>query len=197
MIGRFSKAGAALAILLFCAAGCGDNTRNQSQTKTGGGGTRTGTGTGGAGGVDQDFVTTAASAGMAEVETGKLALERASREDVKRFAQKMVDDHGKANRELLALAKQKNIPVSERMNAEHQAAVDKLSKLKGAEFDKAYIKIQVDEHVKAVELFEGESKNGNDADLKGFASKTLPTLQEHLKMARAMAAGKGSAAHKE
>jgi len=110
-----------------------------------------------------DFVTMAASAGMAEVKLGQLAAEHASSDDVKKFGQHMVDDHTKANKELMSIVEKKNITVSKELDKKHQAAMDELSKLKGAEFDRAYMAQMVKDHQEAVKLFEGEAKEGQDA----------------------------------
>lgn len=132
--------------------------------------------------ADSHFVAEAASGGMAEVELGKLATQKASSDDVKKFGQKMVDDHSKANDELKQIASQENIMVPSEMNAKDKATVDRMSALSGAAFDKAYVKDMVMDHKKDVAAFQKEANTGKDDAVKGFASKTLPTLQEHLKM---------------
>jgi len=118
------------------------------------------------------------------VNLSRIALKRASDAGVKKFAQHMIDDHEKANKELIKLADQKKFKVSATMDAEHQALSTKLLKLSGSEFDREYMKGQVKDHKDTVALFEKESKNGSDADLKKWADKTLPTLRKHLKMAQ-------------
>jgi putative membrane protein len=133
---------------------------------------------------DQQFVMNVAKDGMAEVELGKLAQEKASSADVKKFAQRMVDDHSKANDELKTLAQNKNITLPTAVDATHKAHVDRMSKLSGEAFDRAYMQDMVADHRKAVEAFRMESKTGKDADVKAWAAKTLPTLEEHLKMAQ-------------
>jgi len=135
-------------------------------------------------GADSTFMKTAAMDGMAEVEHGRLAAQNAASDEVKQFAQRMVDDHGKANDELKALASQKNVTLPTELDAKHKAMQDKLSKLKGQAFDKAYMTHMVTAHKQAVTLFQQEAKSGKDAETKAFAEKTLPTLQEHLKMAQ-------------
>jgi putative membrane protein len=136
---------------------------------------------------DHMFMTEAAIGGMTEVRLGQLATERAASADVKMFGQHMVDDHGKANEELMSLASQKNVTLPTTLDAKHQAMVDKLSKLSGAEFDSAYMKEMVKDHEKDVSEFEKASKSAEDADLKAWAAKTLPTLRSHLQMARDVA----------
>ena len=127
------------------------------------------------------FVKKAAQDGMTEVEVGKVALAKSSDESVRSFAQRMVDDHGKANAELSSIAMAKGIEVPKELDAEHQAMVDALSAKSGSEFDREYSKHMKMDHSKAVALFEAGSKS-RDADLAGFAKKTLPTLKQHKQM---------------
>ena len=144
--------------------------------------------------ADSAFMHTAAIGGMAEVELGKLAVANATSSDVKQFAQRMVDDHSKANDELKALAAQKNVKLPAELDAKHKAVVDKLAKQKGAGFDAAYMSEMVNDHNTDVALFQKESKSGKDAETKAWAAKTLPTLQDHQKMAKEIHAktGKGT-----
>jgi putative membrane protein len=140
-----------------------------------------------AGGTDTKFANMAARDGEAEVIAGKLAAEKASSEDVKKFGQQMVDDHTKANEELKSIAKSKNIDLEKAQaqgTKKGERISQKLSKLEGADFDKGYVMVMLKEHESAVKQFEGESKNGQDEELKAFAAKTLPTLQHHLEMVK-------------
>jgi len=139
---------------------------------------------------DSHFAMTAASGGMTEVALGKMASEKASSQAVKDFGQKMVDDHTKANGELKTIATSKNMTLPTAPNAKDQATIDKMSALSGAAFDKAYIRDMVMDHKNDVALFTKEANSGSDSDLKGFASKTLPTLQDHQKMINDIAAKK-------
>lgn len=136
------------------------------------------------GSADLGFVTEAAQGGMAEVELGKLAAEKAGDADVKKFGQHMVDDHSKANEELMSIAAAKNITLPSGLDAKDKALHNRLSKLSGAAFDRAYMSAMVNDHVKDVNAFKREASAGKDADVKAFAAKTLPTLQDHLMMAR-------------
>jgi len=129
---------------------------------------------------DAKFVTEAANGGMAEVELGQLAQQKAQHADVKAFGEMMIKDHSKANDELTALAQAKNITVPATVGAEQQKVKDDLAKKTGREFDKAYIDEMVEDHEKDVKLFEDASKNLKDAELKAFVDKTLPTLRTHL-----------------
>jgi putative membrane protein len=135
-------------------------------------------------GEDRTFVMKAAQDGMAEVELGRAAQQQASSDAVKQFGQRMVTDHGKANEELKSIVANKGVSLPSALDKEHAAHGEKLKRLKGPEFDREYMKHMVDDHKKAVALFEKTSKSAKDSDVKGFASKTLPTLQEHLKMAQ-------------
>jgi putative membrane protein len=133
--------------------------------------------------ADHAFVTDAAKGGMAEVELGKLAAEKGSSAQVKQFGQRMVDDHSKANDELKALAAKKNIALPTDIDAKDKELHSRLSKLSGAEFDRVYMQAMLKDHRKDVNEFKKESTSGKDPDVKQFAAKTLPTLEDHLKMA--------------
>jgi len=133
--------------------------------------------------ADSTWAQKAAQGGMAEVKLGQLASSRGSSQLVKDFAQTMVDDHSKANDELKEIASRKGITLPSDLSAKDQTAYDGLSKLSGAEFDKAYIADMVRDHRAGVQEFRHESTNGTDPDLKAFASKTLPVIEHHLSMA--------------
>jgi len=135
---------------------------------------------------DAKFVTEAANGGMAEVELGQLAQQKAQHADVKAFGEMMIKDHSKANDELTALAQAKNITVPATVGAEQQKVKDDLAKKTGREFDKAYIDEMVEDHEKDVKLFEDASKNLKDAELKAFVDKTLPTLRTHLEHSKSV-----------
>jgi putative membrane protein len=128
------------------------------------------------------FVQKAAQDGMTEVELGKVALAKSRNAEVRDFAQRMVTDHGKANNELAALARQKGIDAPNKLDAEHQAMVQKFEGKSGAAFDNEYSRHMSMDHTKAISLFEAASKS-EDPDFAGFAKKTLPTLKEHKKLA--------------
>ena len=133
---------------------------------------------------DAAFMRQVAGANTAEIEHGRLAAQNAESADVKQFAQRMVDDHSKALDELKGLASQKQVTLPTELEGKHKAMHDKLMKLKGAAFDKAYMGHMVTSHQGAVALFQRESKSGQDPEAKAWAAKVLPTVQEHLKMAR-------------
>jgi putative membrane protein len=129
--------------------------------------------------ADKKFVTEAAIGGMAEVEMGKMAADKASSADVKAFGQRMVDDHSKANDELKAFAAQKSVTLPAALDATHKAKADQMGKLSGAAFDRAYVREMVADHNKDVAAFKHASTTAADADLKAWAAKTLPTLEAH------------------
>jgi putative membrane protein len=129
---------------------------------------------------DTKFIKESALGGMAEVEMGKLATQKASSDAVKQFGQRMVDDHSKANQQLKQAAAKSNIEVPTSLDSKHQSHIDKLAKLSGPEFDKAYLKDQVKDHEHDVDKFKDEAQYGSDPNVKQFAMATLPTLQEHL-----------------
>jgi putative membrane protein len=130
--------------------------------------------------ADQEFIKEAAAGGMAEVELGKLASQKATDPQVKQFAEKMVTDHGKANDELKKLAEEKNITLPTAIDAQHKATHDRLEKLSGAAFDRAYVQDMLQDHQKDVSEFRKQASSAKDADVKAWAAKTLPTLEQHL-----------------
>jgi putative membrane protein len=143
----------------------------------------------------------AAQGGMAEVELGQLAQQNGQSQEVKDFGKKMVEDHSKANDQLKQLASQKGVSLPTDLDAKDKATKARLEKLKGPQFDQAYMKDMVTDHKKDVAEFEKESKSAKDPDVKSWAGQTLPTLQSHLKMAEEYSAngqkeaGKSASAH--
>lgn len=133
--------------------------------------------------TSNSFVDNAAEGGITEIEASKLALQKSSSADVKTFAQHMVTEHTKANQELATLAKKLDIEVPD-----DAALTDKAKKaileMRDESFDEAYANNQVAAHEKTVELFKKESTSSDNAELKAFATKTLPTLEAHLKAAK-------------
>jgi putative membrane protein len=144
--------------------------------------------------ADLKFAREAAVGGMEEVELGRVAVQNASNDQVKQFGQRMIDDHTKANDELKSIAAKQNITLPTDLDAKHRAMVDRMKALKGAEFDRTYMKNMVQDHEHDIAEFQKEASSGSDSDIQGFASRTLPTLQDHLRMAqdaaKAVGAGK-------
>lgn len=144
--------------------------------------------------ASDDFVEDASAKGVAEVEAGKLALEKGTAADVKTFADMMVKDHTAANQKLKALADKKNIDVSDDAELLDKAKAMILELRSAKSFDQAYANNQVKAHEATIEIFEDEIKNGEDAELKAFATETLPKLKAHLVEAKKLAAAHGGAA---
>ena len=134
--------------------------------------------------ADGRFVTTAAEGGLAEVQLGQLAKDKGSNQTVRDFGDQMVKDHTEANNQLKSVASSKGVNVPDSLNAKDKALYDRLSKLSGPQFDRAYINAMVKDHQEDVSEFRKVSRSAKDADIKSFASKTLPTLEHHLKMAQ-------------
>jgi putative membrane protein len=133
--------------------------------------------------ADKTFVMNAAQGGMTEVQLGQLATDKASSQDVKDFGSKMVTDHGKAGDELKSIATSKGLTLPDKLDAKHQAMVDKMSKLSGAAFDKAYVTAMVKAHKADDAAFAKEASDGSDADIKAFADKTdKDVVKMHLQM---------------
>lgn len=130
--------------------------------------------------ADTAFAMKAAQGGMAEVKLGQLAVEKATNPDVKAFAQRMVDDHTKANDNLKSVAAAENMTLPSDVNVKDQAEYNKLSQLSGTAFDKAYVNDMIKDHEMDIKDFQKEASKGKDRQLKAFASSTLPTLQSHL-----------------
>jgi putative membrane protein len=135
---------------------------------------------------DAHFAKEAAQGGTAEVKLGQLAQEKGTKDTVKSFGKRMVDDHSKAGDKLKDVASRQNIPLPSDLSAKDQATYDRLSKLNGAAFDRAYARDMVKDHETDVAAFQREANAGKDESLKSFASETLPTLQDHLKHAKEM-----------
>jgi putative membrane protein len=132
---------------------------------------------------DADFAVEAADAGLLEVQMSTLALTKASSPQVKQFAQTMVNDHTKAHNELEALAQQKNITLPTVMGDQHQRKYDNCKDKTGAEFDKEYMDLMVKEHKQAINKFEDQAEDGNDPEIKTWASGKLAVLRQHLEHA--------------
>lgn len=133
---------------------------------------------------DKKFAKDVALTAMVEVELGKLAAQKASREDIKQLGQKIVDNHAKANDQLKEVAGKENIPIPDALDSKHQSRVDKLSKLSGENFDKAYVKEELKDHQAEVRDFSAEAQSGSDPNVRQFASNMLPTLQQELAMVK-------------
>jgi putative membrane protein len=150
-------------------------------------GTPTGTGTGtetqSTKQADQAFVTSAASSGQLEVRLSEVALQKAVTVETRELSRIMVNHHSKANSELQSLARQQGLAYSASLRVEHQAIYDRVSKLTGAAFEKAYATEMEAAHQQDVTLFQGASQGNLNVSLRGYAIKTLPVLQGYLRLA--------------
>lgn len=133
---------------------------------------------------DKEFVQLAASGGQFEVKIGEVAKTKAANELVRNFGEKLVTDHTKANEKLMTIAKAVQIEGADKMNEKDQKEFDKLNGLSGAEFDKAFMEKQVKCHDEAVKMFKRATTEAKNAEVKQFATDTLPKLEEHLKHAK-------------
>ena len=132
----------------------------------------------------EDFVKQATIGGLMEVELGRYAEQNASNPRVKNFGAMMVRDHTKGNEELKSIATGKRLEVPSAIDNQHMNDINELEQIKGTEFDSEYIKDMVDDHEKDVSEFKNQAENGKDAEIKSFASRTLPILQAHLDSAK-------------
>lgn len=135
---------------------------------------------------DANFIREAMQLGAAEVRIGELAQQKAMNSSLREFGQMIVTDHQKSNDELKQLAQQKQASISTAtaMSSREQEMVDKLSSAQGRDFDRMCERDLVSTHEKAVRAFKHEAEHGQDADLRAFAQKTLPTLEQHLQQAK-------------
>lgn len=133
---------------------------------------------------DKKFLTKAAQGGMMEVALGQQAKQKGVAADVKSFGDRMVTDHGKANDELKQLAAKKGFVLPTQLDDDHAKQIDKLSKLSGVKFDEGYADKMVDDHKDDVKEFKDASTDLKDPDIRAWAAKTLPVLEDHLTMAK-------------
>ena len=133
--------------------------------------------------ADQQFIRRAAVGNLEEVELGKLAVQKSLSNDVKKFAQQMIDDHSKASDHLKQLAAKKGIRLPSNANASSRATANRLNKMSGDQFDNAYMAQMLKDHKQDVEDFRKESKTTQDRDIRGFVTETLPILEDHPKKA--------------
>ena len=147
---------------------------------------------------DRVFAEKAASAGLAEVAITKHTMNRAASAEVKKLAEHLHKDHSKANEELKVIAAAKGIALPAAPDVEKKIVVEQIFALSGADLDRTVLQKLEAAHRESIKLFEREASEGSDAELKAFASKTLPTLREHLKMVEAGdVAGDGAHAAKK
>jgi putative membrane protein len=133
---------------------------------------------------DRTFAREAAQADLAEIELGQLAEQKATNQSVKQFAQKIVADHQQNNNQFKEIAQKLNLTLPTTLSAKDQTLKSQLESKSGQAFDRDYVRHMVTGHEQAIKLFQRQANSGTNPELKNFASQTLPTLQEHLKMAK-------------
>jgi putative membrane protein len=162
----------------------------QSHTPATAGGDRSGSAqkSGNLTSTDRAFLMTAAQDGKMEVEISQMAANRASKKEVKNYAQRMVTDHTRANQELMSLARTKGLDLKDEPSygERRKNMIEPMSRMSGADFDREFMKQQVEHHRTDVASFEKHSKAADDPDVRAWAQKTLPVLREHLKMAESV-----------
>ena len=141
---------------------------------------------------EKEFMANAARGGMLEVQLGNLATQKASSNDVKQFGERMATDHGQLGQKLQQLASNLNVTLPQDLKPEQQAIVSRFEKLTGKAFDRDFMKEMVNDHTKDISEFERAASQATNPDIKQFVSEALPTLREHLKMAREIAAKLGA-----
>ena len=134
-----------------------------------------------------EFGAKASISNLFELASSTIAVERATGDDVKAFAEQMILDHTTAAQEMAAAAAEEGIAPATELDDQHKQILDEMADLGGEEFDAAYVQAQVKAHDEAVALFEGYSTNGAEGPLKEFATKTLPTLKQHQEHVRGLA----------
>ena len=142
--------------------------------------------------ADRTFMNKAAQGNMAEVEMGKLAQQNAQSQEVKDFGSRMVTDHSAAMDKLKEIAKAQGVTLPAQLSAKDKAMLDKMSKLHGDTFDKAYMHDMLQDHQTDVAEFKRESKAVKDPQLKDWVTSTLPTLESHLDQAKKVASSVGA-----
>jgi putative membrane protein len=133
---------------------------------------------------DMKFMKDAAMNSQLEIKMSQMALNQSNNQQVRQFAQRILNDHTKASQDLTSIAQQKGLTVDTTLDAKQQKTIDDLASKSGADFDRAYMKEATKDHKKDIKAFEKEANKGQDADLKSFASRTLPVLKEHETMAK-------------
>jgi putative membrane protein len=135
---------------------------------------------------EESFWTVAADGGLADVEMGKIATQKAQNPEVKKFAQMIVAEHTKANTELRAIAARQKVTLPTEIGPRHKSTIDELNRLAGADFDNEYVQAMVDAHEADVQLFEDQAEDQADQHASAFAAKTLPVLRKHLEAIKAI-----------
>jgi putative membrane protein len=140
--------------------------------------------------ADKAFIREAGGGGLFEVDSGHKAVDKATDSQIKTIGQRMIDDHTRLNMELTDFASSKGVNETPTISGKDKAMLERLDKANGADFDREYVKMGLDDHRKDLAKFEHEASSANNRELRDWAGKTVPTLREHLNMfedrARAM-----------
>ena len=136
--------------------------------------------------ADKAFIKMAAEADMTEAHIGQMAENQSSQSEVKDFAQKLIHDHTDAYQQLTAVAVKTGDPIPTGINVRKIAAVEQLMKLKGARFDHLFVQEEIRDHERAIAQFKREAAHGKDLEVKAYASKMIPILEDHLRLAHAL-----------
>lgn len=134
--------------------------------------------------AEHNFIVDAASGAMMEIQLGQYAASNAASPAVKQFGQMMVTDHKQSDSMLTVIAQLKNVAIPNVPGDKHQQHINELSKKKGADFDKEYMKLMVEDHEDDIKKFEEMSKDAKDEDIRQFATNSLPVLKKHLEQAK-------------
>lgn len=140
---------------------------------------------------DSSFLRNAAQEGMTEVELARVAQDQASSPEVRQLAQQMLDDHSNSNQRLRQIARDQNVSLPTQLDVSHRAQLDRLATLRGESFDRQYIQTMLDAHERTIDLYDREARSGSNAQVRTFARDTLPTLRQHLQLARTTASDLG------
>jgi putative membrane protein len=135
---------------------------------------------------DKEFMTEAAQSNMLEVVLGREIVRRAKSSEVKAFGERMVTDHAKANDELRRIAERRGVTLPMELDEEHRRELAQLAALSDEKLDKEYAALMVEEHTHDVEAFRDASNKIQDPELRAWAAKTLPMLEEHLARAKSL-----------
>jgi len=136
--------------------------------------------------MDSDFLREANTGNLKEIELGRVAVRQANSEKVRNFGQRMIDDHTKMSQEVMQVARSKGLDLNDQLPSEARSDINRLSSVNGADFDRQYIKAMVQDHEKDADAFDREARTGDDASVRSLASRALPTIREHLRMAKDM-----------
>jgi putative membrane protein len=163
--------------------GCAHDPQNQGAPETGSASV-SGTAASQLSSTDMHFIKAASQGGIAEVKMGYMGVQSGTSQEVKNLGQKLIQDHTAANKELEQLAARKGVALTGDIDSKHQKELDTLSKLNGAEFDKAYLHHAVMDHQKDIKQYQAAADKATDQDIRAFAQRTIPILQQHLDMAK-------------